>query len=79
MMVFSQLVSVLRVTTTLVRPGRAPLGKDSKVRRPITMVCPNVMALNRFKSLGKWHKRSCCLPIALFEAMATISEIIYIG
>ena len=47
--VFGHAVAV-RESTILRRLGKAPLGSDSNVRRPITTVCPDVKALKRFKS-----------------------------
>ena len=42
-----------RVDNTILRRfGKAPLGSDSNVFRPMMMVFPVVSALKRFKSLG---------------------------
>lgn len=64
------------VITMLSRLGNAPFGSDSNVRRPIITVCPDVRALNLFKSAGKWHNKPLFLPIARFSATAAMIEMV---
>lgn len=69
---------VLCVKTIFLRLGKAPLGNDSKVFRPMTTVCPDVSVLKCFKSLGKWHNSCWSRPMAPFSATAAINAILLI-
>ena len=42
-----------RLNTIFRRLGSAPLGSDSKVLRPMMIVCPVVKALKTFQIVGK--------------------------
>ena len=52
-----------------------PLGSDSKVLRPMMIVCPVVKALKRFKSLGSQYNNLFSNPMPWLRAIATIIEI----
>src|SRR5262245_38321891 len=62
-----------RVTTTIFRPG-STRPSDSNVFRPITIVCPIVSALNRFRSADNFHGSPPARPITPLRAIATISD-----
>ena len=62
-----------RLNTTFRRLGKAPLGNDRYVLRPIMMVCPVVSALKRFKSLGNQYSSLFSKPMARFLATAAIT------
>ena len=50
--VWASLPIHLEYTTTFLRFGKAPFGRESYVLRPMIIVCPVVNALKRFRSLG---------------------------
>ena len=54
------------------RPGRGLLPMDSQVRRPITRLCPIVVALKNFISAEMCQGISPSRPMAQSSATATI-------
>lgn len=56
------------------RPGRAPAGSDSKVRRPMMMGLPIVTSRKRFMSPLIWKGMEPAAPIAPWSAVATITD-----
>ena len=67
------------VSTTFLRLGNPPFGKDSKVLRPIITACPVVRSLKRFMSAGMCQSRPRFFPIALLSEIAATIEIVLIA
>ena len=74
MSTFKSLFLVM-IMFVLLGKGRNFSGIDSKFFRPVKMQCPEVNCLKCFMSAGKCHNKSLSLPMALFEAAATIIDV----
>ena len=73
------LLSAKEGTTTFLLPGKAPLGRESQVLRPIMIECPIVSALKRLRSAEMRQIKSPPRPIAPSSAAATIIDSPAIG